>query len=178
MSEVSLAAESESRVQAVPFHQAARACAVKVALSATIAIGVLAIVGVGIENRDSVEQGILASWATLLWVLSFGGSFWGSVALSSVFLGAIAWVPCVWSLLPEQGEEEAKSVLGPVGLVSAALWFASYCAMQSTFLSFGALTVYQRIAVFALSVPLIVCAIAFVLLWIELAKCATAQQKN
>lgn len=176
MSDVSLPAKPEATCDGVPFDQAARSFGFKVALGVPVMIGVLAIIGAGIEHSTAVEQFALAFWATLLSIFSFGGNFWAAVSVSIFWISVLAWLVCVTVSLPSTGEEGTKSYLGAAGCASAALWLVSFSAVLNTFASFEALTVYQKTAVFASATPLGVC----VVLWVLFTAVAVsmAQQKN
>lgn len=138
------------------FSQAARACGLKVAIGVPSIVGLLAVIGKAIEQREALGNALSAAWAALLWGLALGGHLWGAVAVGGAALGVLAWVCCVASQLPEKGEEKAKSALLLAGAIAVAFWLLANLAMQTTFADFPALTVYQQIAVVVMHAPYVI----------------------
>lgn len=141
------------------FSGAARACARKVAIALLGGSATLAIVGKAIEEQQALGAFLSASWAVMLQVASLGGHFWGATAVGTLALSLFAWASCVYSQVPMQDETGTTGKLIWTCLISVCLWLISYLALQNTYVAFDALTVYERIAFFAMSSPLLIAAI-------------------
>lgn len=129
------------------------ACGLKVLKFGILVALILATLGYVAEKQEPIGRACTEAWDVLMFALSFGGQLWGAVA-TGVFGGAVvAWALCVGAKLPDDYEGNAILVLIGVGMVGAALWFLSTRALSGTFETFGALTIYQQIAVVVLKVP-------------------------
>ena len=114
-------------------RQVAIKCGVKVVSGF---LGVFAVVGLFawlVEHQALlltlarfVGSAVAAFWVSLLWLASFGGSFWGAVALASVATAVAAWALCVRYYLDET--TFTGNFLVVVGSSCLTLWLLSVCA--------------------------------------------------
>ena len=160
MADTTIHSEIEPSSTPISFSQTARACGIKVAIS-FLAIGsLLAVIGKAIEQREALSNSLATTWGALLWAISLGGHFWGSVIVGCTALSVIAWSSCVSSKLPDEGEEKAKTGLLWVSVAAAVLWLFANRAMQTTFVNIDDLTVYRQIAAYLMNAPYVVGGIA------------------
>ncbi|WP_342066964.1 hypothetical protein [Achromobacter kerstersii] len=120
--------------------------AIKVAIGLVLIVVVLATVGKLIQE-----------WATVLWLLSLGGRFWGAVSV-----GLICVACATWAGLVSYGMREREAPIAPgaskrkaaslfwldVTLIAALVTFlVANVALYGSYGSFSGLDIYQQIAV-------------------------------
>jgi hypothetical protein len=143
MSTLPSSAENE-----IAFPQAARACGLKVGIGLLVTVSLFALIGVALEHRQTVHNALQGFWTSLLWMLALGGRLWGSVAVGTFALTALALARCLSHHLPER--EKIQGLLAGVGVFATWLWLLAIIAMHSTFDDFDALGVFEQVAVVAM----------------------------
>lgn len=123
----------------VDIRTVARRCGIKVLIAAPVAIAALALIGKIIERRAEI-------WAQLLWLLSFGGHFWGAVVVGGLALTANAWGACVHSHLPDDAAAKAKTVITGASAFATCCMVLASISLLGLYGDFSSLTVYQQIA--------------------------------
>ena len=144
------------------FSAAARACGIKVALGLSASACLLGMIGKAIEQQALIRHVVSGVWTALLWGVALGGHFWGAVSVGCAAMAVFAWAWCVSDQLPRGREERAMRALVWTGACASALWLLANLAMQATYETFDAATVYQKMAVVAMSAPWIVVCVGLV----------------
>lgn len=138
----------------IAFPQAARACGLKVGIGLLVTVSLFALIGVALEHRQTVHEALRGAWASLLWMVALGGRLWGSVAVGTFALTALAWAGCLSHHLPER--KKIQGILAGVGVFATWLWLLALRAMHSTFDDLDSLDVFEQVAVVAMhGVPVI-----------------------
>lgn len=144
----------------MPFPQAARACAKWIAIALPLVIALLALVGKAVEERSAIKQALVSMWDNLMWLASFGGHFWGAVAIGITALACVAWSICVLTKLPKECPSKIKGALVLTALVAGGAFLLAAVALHAVYDDIDALTVYQAIAVYTMRIPLFVAGLA------------------
>ncbi|TQJ94714.1 hypothetical protein FBY20_1453 [Achromobacter sp. SLBN-14] len=110
--------------------------AIKVAIGLALSVAVLATVGKLIDE-----------WATVLWLASLGGRFWGAVSVGIICVAFTAWAG-LRGLIATQ-------------IAGTAIFIVANIGLSGSYDSFSELNIYHQIAVVAMRGTLFV-TVAFV----------------
>ncbi|CAB3743259.1 hypothetical protein [Achromobacter kerstersii] len=120
--------------------------AIKVAMGLALIVVVLATVGKLIEE-----------WATVLWLVSLGGRFWGAVSV-----GLICVASATWAGLVSYGMREREAPIAPGAskrkatclfwldatlIAGLVIFLVANVALYASYGTFSGLNIYQQIAV-------------------------------
>jgi len=129
--------------------------AIKVAIGLILVVAVLATVGKLIEE-----------WATVLWLVSLGGRFWGAVSVGIICVAFTAWAGLSTYAMTERERPTASDVsqrkavllrwLIATQIAGTAIFIVAYIALSGSYDSFSELNTYQQISVVAMRVTLVV----------------------
>lgn len=155
-----------------PIKTAVKDCASGVAMSLVSLIVVASAVGWTAEHWQLITQVVSKfasnAWAGMLYMMSFGGNFWPSVAVGVSMISVVAWVLCVGNKLPNAEYEKVEKLLFSIGILAAMMWLVSFFAMHSTFGAMSELSAYCVIAVVVMTIPFIGVALCALFAFFEL----------